>query len=247
MLQFVKLYGRRGGIINRDYFNVRGLARYNIPQEAWDEMLAAAENSKAIAISDAGITINNWNRYQQDPTIADRVRKYREKHVTDVTVTPECNGCNADRTGRDGTLTGQDTTREDNNTDSCTEPISKTEISSRAEAPPVLLFPVKAGKRDGVKEWGLTAGKVAEYTGSFPGIDVLAELRKALQWCRDNSAKQKTGQGMPRFLGSWLSKANNLGTASGIFGHQEKPFKPVTDADMKELEGMELNDDYRDD
>lgn len=71
--------------------------------------------------------------------------------------------------------------------------------------PPVLIFPTN-GK---VKSWNLTRAKVDEYLESFPGIDVMAECRAALQWCRDNKPRRKTANGMPAFLGRWLSKANN--------------------------------------
>lgn len=61
----------------------------------------------------------------------------------------------------------------------------------------------------GVKEWPLTEAKMAEYRGSFPGVDVLSECRKARQWCFDNPSKRKTFNGMAAFLGRWLSKAQD--------------------------------------
>ena len=59
--------------------------------------------------------------------------------------------------------------------------------------------------------WALTATKLAEYQETFPHLDVLAECRLALQWCRDNAPKRKTANGMTRFLGTWLAKAQNTG------------------------------------
>lgn len=81
-----------------------------------------------------------------------------------------------------------------------------------ADDPAVLTFPVSGGK---AKEWSLCASKLAEYRESFPGLDVLAEFRVALQWCRDNAAKRKTPNGMTRFLTRWLARAQNSGRAQG--------------------------------
>ena len=77
-----------------------------------------------------------------------------------------------------------------------------------------MEFPTK-GK---TKTWGLTDLKLTEYRESFPGLNIDAELRKARQWCRDNSAKRKTGRGMTRFLGTWLSRANDSGRGRSSAG-----------------------------
>lgn len=85
----------------------------------------------------------------------------------------------------------------------CGEPSAQL---SADESPVALSFPV-VGKGPG--EWLLRESKIAEYVESFPGVDVLAECRKARQWCIDNRPKRKTADGMPRFLCTWLGKAQN--------------------------------------
>lgn len=87
---------------------------------------------------------------------------------------------------------------------------SCSELASPTSEPHVLLFPC-VGK--GPKEWALTAAKLAEYQDAFPGVDALAECRKALQWCRDNPRNRKTAAGMPRFLTNWLSRAQDKGVS----------------------------------
>jgi hypothetical protein len=78
--------------------------------------------------------------------------------------------------------------------------------------PVVLIFPTVGGKGGkGPTEWSLRQSKVAEYAQCFPGIDVMACCRRALQWCRDNEAKRKTLGGMPKFLFNWLSKEQDRG------------------------------------
>ena len=66
----------------------------------------------------------------------------------------------------------------------------------------------------GPKEWHLHQSKVDEYKESFPGVDVLAECKKARQWCIDNPTKRKTARGMTKFLGGWLAREQNRGGRS---------------------------------
>jgi hypothetical protein len=61
--------------------------------------------------------------------------------------------------------------------------------------------------------WRLPRAKFDEYVGSFPHLDVDAQLRSALQWCRDNPTKRKTPGHMVKFLGNWLARAQDSGRA----------------------------------
>jgi hypothetical protein len=63
-------------------------------------------------------------------------------------------------------------------------------------------------------EWFLSLAKHDEYRKTFPELDLGREFRKASQWLRDNPKKRKTPKGMPAFLGSWLSRAQNSGAAA---------------------------------
>ena len=67
----------------------------------------------------------------------------------------------------------------------------------------------------GPSQWTLTASKLQQYREAFPGIDVLAECRKARQWLIDNPPRRKTAKGMPRFLNSWLSRAQDRAGRNG--------------------------------
>jgi hypothetical protein len=61
----------------------------------------------------------------------------------------------------------------------------------------------------GTKTWALTQEKLDEWLEAFPGIDVKLELRKSIQWLKDNPTKIKTHRGMPAFFGRWLSNAQD--------------------------------------
>ncbi|NLS97427.1 MAG: hypothetical protein GXX96_35250 [Planctomycetaceae bacterium] len=124
-----------------------------------------------------------------------RQRKSR-RGVTPVTV------------DRDASVTREEERREEvSKTPSesfCSEPSPN---GSKLKAEPVVLeFPTVG---TGAKTWHLTQSKVDEYSEAFPGLDIVAECRKARQWCKDNPEKRKTPKGMPRFLNTWLSKAQD--------------------------------------
>lgn len=77
--------------------------------------------------------------------------------------------------------------------------------------PSVMEFPCKG---TGQKVWHLRASKVSEYRGSFPGVDLDAELRKARQWLLDRPTRQKTHDGMTKFIGGWLGRAQDTARPS---------------------------------
>lgn len=69
--------------------------------------------------------------------------------------------------------------------------------------PALLTFPCN-GKQ---KTWRLTQSAVDEWTALYPGIDVLAECRKALAYVKAN--RPKTARGMPAFLVAWFNRIND--------------------------------------
>ena len=78
---------------------------------------------------------------------------------------------------------------------------------STPKEPPVMEFPC-LGTPD---VWGLSQAKINEWSEAFPGVDVMAECRKALQWLRDRPERRKTSRGMTRFLGAWMERSQNQG------------------------------------
>ena len=78
-------------------------------------------------------------------------------------------------------------------------------------AVPVMTFPTSGV---GPKEWTLTESDVTCWQQAYPGLDVLAECRKAMAWIHANTTKRKTARGMPAFLVRWLNKANDSGGGS---------------------------------
>ena len=74
-------------------------------------------------------------------------------------------------------------------------------------SPAILVFPVIGDRR--TRTWPLTQERIEGWALAYPGLDVLAECRKAHAWVEAN--RPKTAKGMPAFLVRWLSKATNNG------------------------------------
>lgn len=96
------------------------------------------------------------------------------------------------------------------------QPIAEAEAEDRSElisesialadsAPPVLVFPTSGT----IRQWRLTQYQVSRWVELFPGVEVLAECRKALAWVEATPSKRKTVGGMPRFLAGWLGRQQN--------------------------------------
>ncbi len=79
-------------------------------------------------------------------------------------------------------------------------PTSSPEIANA-----IFTFPTNGS----VKSWDLTLERIITMRDLYPGVDVDLETRKALQWTIDNPSRRKTVKGMPRFISSWLERAQN--------------------------------------
>lgn len=99
---------------------------------------------------------------------------------------------------------------------SCVE--SPKPVALIPSEPPVLTFPTVG---TGGKTWALTQSKLDLWTGLYPGVDVLAECRKALGWLDANPSKRKTAGGMARFLTAWLSRATDRDVRAGSSPYQK--------------------------
>lgn len=83
-------------------------------------------------------------------------------------------------------------------------------VAERAATPPTTEFSFIVANGS---QWFLPESKHQEYRGSFPILELDVEYRKAAQWLRDNPKRRKTARGMPAFLGSWLTRAQDRGGA----------------------------------
>ena len=92
---------------------------------------------------------------------------------------------------------------------SCSEAEGRSEPDSMevVEADEIVEeFPVVGTKGS---SWGMPRSLLEELKRAYPPLDVPAEARLARAWLVANPTKRKTPNGMPRFLNSWLTRAND--------------------------------------
>lgn len=114
----------------------------------------------------------------------------------------------------------------------CTEPDKPALV---LDASPVIYQVPCKGL--GPKAWPLTQAKMDEWAEAFPGVDLKSELRKSIQWLKDNPTKGKTARGMPAYFGRWLSNAQdrNPGTGATSGTNQRHRFSQRDEALRKQL------------
>lgn len=77
----------------------------------------------------------------------------------------------------------------------------------------------------GPREFAVTDAQLDKWRAAFPGIDVLAEVRKAGVWLDASPARRKTHGGMAKFLVGWLGRSQNGPRVNGA--HQQQPAAPA--------------------
>lgn len=93
---------------------------------------------------------------------------------------------------------------------SCPEPSAKTPVPD-GESPVFITIPTN---RTG-EEFEVRQDYVDQMQELYQAVDVQAQLREMKAWSLSNPTKRKTLKGMPRFINSWLSRAQDRGSVSG--------------------------------
>lgn len=70
----------------------------------------------------------------------------------------------------------------------------------------LLEFPLKGG---GV--WRVMPGQLQRWRETFPRLEVLDQLRSALDWLETHPTRMKTERGMPAFCSGWLRREARQG------------------------------------
>lgn len=95
----------------------------------------------------------------------------------------------------------------------------------------LILLPCTGGM-----EWQLSNEDMREMRDLYPGVDLLAEIRKARGWLIGNPTKRKTAKGMLRFLHNWLSRAQDRGVTPNA-QLRAAPGGPMSAADRVRANG----------
>ena len=59
--------------------------------------------------------------------------------------------------------------------------------------------------------YGVTDRQIARWAELYPAVDIMQELRRMCGWLEANPTRRKTSRGIPRFINTWLSKAQDKG------------------------------------
>lgn len=70
-----------------------------------------------------------------------------------------------------------------------------------AASPAVIALPLNDGA-----EFPVTEDMFSEFSGLYPAVDVMQELRNMRGWLLNNPKNRKTRSGIRRFINSWLSR-----------------------------------------
>jgi hypothetical protein len=74
------------------------------------------------------------------------------------------------------------------------------------DASPVVLIPLNDGS-----DHVVTTSMVAEWSSSFPAVDVPQQLRQMRAWSIAKPSRRKTSRGVNAFIVGWLSKQQDTG------------------------------------
>ncbi len=77
-------------------------------------------------------------------------------------------------------------------------------------AEPLLSLVTNTGKMFHVDH-----GYVRRLQGEFPAVDVAQQFLQMQAWVNGNPRNRKTGQGMTRFIGNWMSRAQDRAVRQG--------------------------------
>ena len=92
---------------------------------------------------------------------------------------------------------------------SCPEP---SKDDSRPEEEPIIS--IQLIKRDGSHH--IYQSDVDNYQDTFPGVDVLQELKEIRQWSEDHESRRKTRKGIKKHISYWLSKEQDKAKGTNV-------------------------------
>ncbi|AGN34155.1 O protein [Vibrio phage VD1] len=92
------------------------------------------------------------------------------------------------------------------------EPSGKDLVPSQLETEKPndpVLFEIPLKGKNTVHQ--VTQSELFELRELYPAVDVVQQFRNMIGWCKANPTRQKTKQGIDRFINSWLSKEQDKG------------------------------------
>ena len=107
----------------------------------------------------------------------------------------------------------------------CAEPLQVS--PPEPEEPPVISFILNDKSRYPIRQ-----AQVDEWSGIYPAVDIMQELRKMAGWLDANPNKRKTARGILRFVNGWLAREQDKGGSKKLVASPEQE----TSFDLDEYE-----------
>lgn len=98
----------------------------------------------------------------------------------------------------------------------CEEPLQAS--TPEPEEPSVISFILNDKSRYPIRQ-----AQVDEWSGLYPAVDIMQELRKMAGWLDANPSKRKTKRGILRFVNGWLAREQDKGRTNASKSPQKRP------------------------
>lgn len=93
------------------------------------------------------------------------------------------------------------------------------DLLPESQPAPQPVSDIRIPLNDGT-EHAVLLSDIAEWSATYPAVDVEGELRKMRTWVRANPTKRKTARGVTSFIVKWLGKTQDNPGAARSFGAQ---------------------------
>lgn len=109
--------------------------------------------------------------------------------------------------------------------------------TSGSQSPVLFSIPLKG--KSNVHQ--VTQSELFELRELYPAVDVAQQIRNMIGWCQANPTRQKTKQGVNKFIHAWLCREQDKGYAQPQQG-SAKPSAPPAEADIikRQIRDLEL-------
>ncbi len=81
----------------------------------------------------------------------------------------------------------------------------------------------------------VTVEDIEQWQETFPGVDVLLELKRCRQWNIDNPSKRKTARGIRSHISSWLGRVQDKGGNKPVRNTKREEHEDIREQWAKEL------------
>lgn len=187
--------------------------------------LKTFEEFGMVEIIDNVITIPNWSKHQsldayERQKERDRLKKQKQRAEKKALISGKSGDVSGDASGDvSGDVPALEEERDIEEDLEVEEDINTSLLPGAETAPdrkPARKLPEKPSKPSSpvvititlndLSEYEITEANVREWTGLYPAVNVMQELRKMKGWATANPKKRKTKGGILRFIHAWLAK-----------------------------------------